>query len=272
MASVNILIVEDEFILSMDLAHRLTQMGYHVIDSADNGPRALAIYQQQPVDLVLLDIHIAGEWDGIETARRMSQVRQVPLIFLTAITDPATIGRARLVSPAAYLTKPFTDLNLRITIDLAIHNAGLHLVAPDSGVGQPAAVPELAGATTGPDAAELAKGEIITLTSEFVFIKQNYRFVKFRPAELLYLQSDGNYTDLITNTHKYTLRLVLNKVLEKFQVPEALYSDLVRIHRSYAVNVRQIDSFSENEVLVGQHALPIGRSYRSEFIKKFEFM
>jgi len=61
MESVTVLIVEDEAILRMDLTYRLTQMGYRVVDSVDNGPDALQAYETQPVDLVLLDIHILGE-------------------------------------------------------------------------------------------------------------------------------------------------------------------------------------------------------------------
>ncbi|CCH54798.1 two component transcriptional regulator, LytTR family [Fibrisoma limi BUZ 3] len=262
MDPINILIVEDEAIISMDLSHRLSQMGYQVVAVADNGPRALALYQEYPIDLALLDIHILGEWDGIETARRMRQVKQSPLIFLTGLTDNDTFERARTVSPSAYITKPFNDFSLRSAIDLAIQNFALSPGIDDLGT-----VSAGNGSHTLPEGAEqIGKGELMLHTKEYVFIKQNYRFTKFRIDDVLYLQSEGNYTDIITKESKYTLRLVLGKVLEKLQTP-----DVVRTHRSYAVNLRHVDSFSEHEIYIGSYCIPVGRSYRDEFMKGFEF-
>lgn len=256
MQSVSILIVEDEAILSMDLTFRLEQMGYTIIDVVDNGPAALRICEQKSVDLVLMDIHIRGEWDGVETARRIRQISRMPLIFLTAMTDGPTIDRARLVGPSAYITKPFNDLNLRIAIDLAIHNVMQST---------PATAPVDSAAEGGGD--EPSRGEIIMLAKDHIFVKQNYRFVKFPITDIRYLQSEGNYTDIVTENHKYTLRLVLNRVIEKMHANEMARAIIVRIHRSYAVNLRQINTFTEQEVQIGGQVIPVGRSYRIEFMK-----
>ena len=255
METIHILVVEDEAILAMDIAQRLSDLGYYVVDTVDNGPHALEIMREQPLDLVLMDIHIMGEWDGIETVRRMQTTHSIPFIFLTAMTDPATIERARKVSPSAYITKPFNDLNLRIAIDLAIHNFAAR---------QPAERPHTMDATS---SESLLKNEALLLVKDYYFIKQNYRFIKFQLADVLFLQSDGNYTDIVTREGKYTLRVVMSKVIEKMQTP-----DIVRVHRSYAINRRLIDSFGESEVIIGKHALPIGRSYREEFMKGLETM
>lgn len=257
MQSVSILIVEDEAILSMDLTYRLEQMGYTIIDAVDNGPAALRICEQKSVDLVLMDIHIRGEWDGVETARRLRQISRMPLIFLTALTDGPTIDRARLVGPSAYITKPFNDLNLRIAIDLAIHNVMQSTTATS---------PVESSAEMG-TAGEPSRGEIIMLAKDYVFVKQNYRFVKFPIADIRYLHSEGNYTDIVAGNHKYTLRLVLNRVLEKMHANETARTMIVRIHRSYAVNLRHISQFSEQEVQIGGQVIPVGRSYRIDFMK-----
>lgn len=254
MPSIAILIVEDEAILAMDLTRRLTNFGYTVVAAVDNGPQALSVVQEVPVDLVLFDINIAGEWDGIETARRLQRLQPTPFIFLTALIDGPTIERARQVAPSAYITKPFTDLNLRIAIDLAIHNFTLNRSAPPTGPANPVANEAL------------LKHETLLLVKDHFFIKQNYRFVKFRLDDVVYLQSDGNYTDIVTQDGKYALREVMSKVVEKMQSPA-----IVRIHRSFAINTRHIDSFSEGEVNLGKYTLPIGRSYRDEFMKGFEF-
>ncbi|MBO0936220.1 response regulator [Fibrella sp. HMF5335] len=255
METIHILVVEDEAILAMDLAQRLGDLGYYVVDTVDNGPQALEIVRQQPIDLILMDIHIMGEWDGIETIRRMQTTHSIPFIFLTAMTDATTIERARQVSPSAYITKPFNDLNLRIAIDLAIHNFAARLPA-DRPHTMDTAAPE-----------SLLKNEALLLVKDYYFIKQNYRFIKFQLQDVLFLQSDGNYTDIVTREGKYTLRVVMSKVIEKMQAP-----DIVRVHRSYAINRRVIDGFGESEIIIGKHTLPIGRSYREEFMKGLELM
>lgn len=259
METIHILVVEDEAILAMDLAYRLGDLGYYVVDTVDNGPQALEIMGQQPlgqpIDLVLMDIHIMGEWDGIETIRRMQTTHSIPFIFLTALTDDSTIERARQVSPSAYITKPFNDLNLRIAIDLAIHNYAAR---------RPAERPHMMDA---PAPESLLKNEALLLVKDYYFVKQNYRFTKFQLRDVLFLQSDGNYTDIVTLEGKYTLRVVMSKVIEKMQTP-----DILRVHRSYAINRRLIDGFSETEVVIGKHTLPVGRSYRDEFMKGLELI
>ncbi len=112
----HILIVEDEAVLSMDLCDTLEAEGYTVVGTASNGRRALELFQHNPVDLLLCDVHIKGEWDGIETATRLLALRLVPVIYLTALTDKQTLERALHTSPAAYLTKPVTTAGLPTTV------------------------------------------------------------------------------------------------------------------------------------------------------------
>ncbi len=120
---INILLVEDEPILAMDLADRLEEEGYRVVGIASNGRKALELYQTNPVDLVLCDIVIKGDWDGIETVHHLLARRSVPIIYLTAMTDREMLERAKHTYPAAYLNKPFQLASLRNAIELAIHNA-----------------------------------------------------------------------------------------------------------------------------------------------------
>ena len=94
-----ILLIEDEFILASELAETLELEGYEVVLTADNGQEALDFYQENEVDLVLCDINIKGDWDGIETVIRLIAIKQVPIIYLTAFTDRHTIERAKLTFP-----------------------------------------------------------------------------------------------------------------------------------------------------------------------------
>jgi DNA-binding LytR/AlgR family response regulator len=101
---------------------------------------------------------------------------------------------------------------------------------------------------------------------DHIFVKHNYAFVKLKLCELLYIEADNNYTSVVTADKKFLLRLSLNQLLEKVN-----YKAMVRIHRSYAVNINAIQSFTEQIVEVNQQQLPIGRNYKEDFMKQFDF-
>jgi DNA-binding LytR/AlgR family response regulator len=254
MEKIHTLIVEDEAIVALDLADRLEDMGYTVAGTAASGEAALRIFAQQPVDIVLMDIHIQGPMDGIDTALKIRELRPVPLIYLTAQTDAPTVERAKATFPSAYLAKPFDEKNLQLAIEMALHNFAFQtpVVAPSK--------PEL------PVEKISLNADNILRTEAAIFIKQNYKFVKFKPDDLLYCQADGVYTDLITKEKKYTLRLTLQQVVDKLQFPP-----LVRVHRSYAINRLNIESFTDQDVTVGSVEIPVGASFREEFLGGFQF-
>src|ERR1700744_6364646 len=113
---ISVLIVEDESIVALDLQESLEAEGYTVSGVADNGVEALERYTALHIDLVLLDINIKGDWDGIETAHRLMAVKKRPFIFLTAYGDEDTFGRAKQTHPSSYLLKPFHLPSLRMAI------------------------------------------------------------------------------------------------------------------------------------------------------------
>jgi DNA-binding LytR/AlgR family response regulator len=257
MEKINILIVEDEAIVALDLADRLEGMGYTVAGTAAYGEQALQIFAKQPVDIVLMDIHIQGSMDGIDTALKIRELRPVPLIYLTAQTDSPTVERAKATFPSAYLAKPFDEKNLQLAIEMALHNFAFQTPANSQGSLSPQAQSAQKISLT---------ADNILRTEAAIFIKQNYKFVKFKPEDLLYCQADGVYTDLVTKEKKYTLRLSLQQVVEKMR-----YSPLVRVHRSYAVNRLNIESFTDQDVTMGSVEIPVGASYREDFLGGFQF-
>ena len=116
-----ILIVEDEIIVATDLANKIRRLGYAVTGVAGTGADAIALARQQPPALVLMDIHLTAAMDGIETATAIRQERDVPVIFLTAHSDEATVARARQLGPFGYILKPFDMRELHIHIELALY-------------------------------------------------------------------------------------------------------------------------------------------------------
>jgi len=116
-----ILIVEDEAIVSLDIQNRLQRLGYEVVGIADTGLEALELARDEQPDIVLMDIHIYGDIDGIETSRLIRKEIDVPVVFLTANSDKNTIQRAQETGPFAYVIKPFKDTELNSTIEIALH-------------------------------------------------------------------------------------------------------------------------------------------------------
>lgn len=120
MQSHRILVVEDESIVALDIRQRLENMGFEVVATVATGAAAIEKTLSQKPDLILMDIQIKGEIDGIETASRITRQVDLPIIFLTANSDRSTIDRAKAAGPLAYLLKPFEDRELQTTIEIAL--------------------------------------------------------------------------------------------------------------------------------------------------------
>ncbi|MCL4402950.1 MAG: response regulator, partial [Acidobacteria bacterium] len=120
-----ILIVEDEGLIAMDLQRRLRDLGYNVPFTAATAAEAIASVQTTRPDLVLMDIWLEGDLDGIEAAIILRQKFDIPVVFLTSHTDEQTIQRARQASAYGYLAKPFGGRELHATLQVALDKAVL---------------------------------------------------------------------------------------------------------------------------------------------------
>jgi PAS domain S-box-containing protein len=116
-----ILVVEDEAIVSMEIEERLTAMGYRMAGTTASGEQALELARQERPDLVLMDIRLQGIMDGITVAEDLRQQLHLPVIFLTAYSEEATLERAKLAEPYGYLIKPFDDRELKSAIEIALY-------------------------------------------------------------------------------------------------------------------------------------------------------
>jgi len=132
MGKKKILIVEDEGIVALNLQHRLQHMGYEVAGVADSGAQSLSLMARELPDLVLMDIHIKGEMDGIEVARRIGLEHATPVVYLTAYSEDATLERARHTRPYGYLIKPFSERELHATIQMALERHGVQTALTES--------------------------------------------------------------------------------------------------------------------------------------------
>jgi len=116
-----LLIVEDEAIVLLDIQNRLIQLGYIVAGTASTGKDAMAMAAKVQPDVILMDIGLRGDVDGITAAESIRKNQDTPIIFLTANSDITTLHRSRVVGPFGYVLKPFDERELRVTIEMAIY-------------------------------------------------------------------------------------------------------------------------------------------------------
>ncbi|MDV2989379.1 MAG: response regulator [Dehalogenimonas sp.] len=125
MAKAKILVVEDEGITAQDIQMSLEDMGYEVIGPAANGDDALALAEEHQPVLALMDIVLKGPHSGIATAIELKNRFTIPVVYLTAYADAATLQQAKKAEPLGYLTKPFNENDLRAAVEIALYKAGM---------------------------------------------------------------------------------------------------------------------------------------------------
>jgi two-component system, response regulator PdtaR len=257
MTPVKILLVEDQFLIAQDIENLLTDWGYDFVGCAASGKDALSLFHTHKPDLALVDIHIDGDMDGIDTVKIMHSIRPMPIVYLTAQADRQTIERAKASSPFAYLLKPFDERNLQISLELAFDIFDKHkstfskveFIVP-------------------PPANEVKlSADMILQNEDCIFIKQNYRFIKINKDELSIIESDRNHAIIYTKQHKYIVRMPLATILNRLRL-----DNLVRIHRSFAINVKHVEEFNESEIRINGKIIAFSQAHRDAFLKHFSII
>lgn len=236
----NILIVEDEPIIAADLQDRLIDLGYNVMANVDSGEEALLKVRGQAPDLILMDIHLAGALDGVETALRLRKTTNAPLIFLTSNSDETTFRRARQARPQAFISKPYRGRDLAHAIELAIGRASSSSPAP----------------------APQVQKDIPQATQDRLFIKVKERLIRLMFTDILYLEADDYYCKVYTKDKDYLATKTLKKISAQLP-PDAPF---FRCHRSYVVNLNRITEIGELYVFLDKHKVPLSRSKRAEIL------
>ena len=115
-----LLVVEDEVLVARDIQARLQRMGYEVVGTVARGEDAVSTALAESPDLILMDINLKGEMDGIEAATQINEVSSVPVIYCTAYSNDEVLERAKITSPFGYVLKPFDNRELEINIEIAL--------------------------------------------------------------------------------------------------------------------------------------------------------
>ena len=248
MEKLNIFIVEDESIVAKDIQNSLTKLGYNVLGIANNGKEAIENILNLKPDLVLMDIMIKGGMTGIEVAEKIREEVNIPVIFLTAYADESTLSKAKVTEPYGYILKPFKEIDLHSTIEMAIYKHQK-------------------------DAALQKERDFLyslvenkdDTTQDILFVKANSRLVKLYLKDIFYVEALKDYVVINTQYARYTVHSTMKDIEKKLGM-----IDFIRVHRSFIVRIEKIQSIENQSVVLENEkkTIPVGGSYRDELLTK----
>ncbi len=250
MAKTNVLVVEDESIVSKDIQHSLKKLGYNVVGAASTGEKAFELAASEMPDIILMDIMLKGDINGIETAERVKKELNIPVIYLTAYADESTLAKAKVTEPFGYIIKPFKEVDLHTSIEMALYKYSKEK--------------------------EVLKERDLFYSlienkdsNDFIFVKSKSRLVKIKTEDIYYVEALKDYVVINTLDSRYTIHSTMKDIVNKLSADH-----FIRVHRSFIVRVDKISSIEypnlqlENE----KKTVPIGGSFKDELIKKLNLI
>ncbi|MDB4324560.1 response regulator [Crocinitomicaceae bacterium] len=247
MSKINVLVVEDESIVSKDIQHSLKKLGYNIVGASATGEKAIELASSERPDVVLMDIMLKGEMNGIEAADRIKKDLSIPIIFLTAYADELTLSKAKLTQPYGYILKPFKEIDLHTTIEMAIykHTKEQEVVKER----------DLLNSII----------ENKEKNKEYIFVRLNSKLVKLKTTDVFYIEALKDYVVIHTNDKRYTIHSTMKDIEQKMGNKEFL-----RVHRSYIIRLDKIATIEQPNLTLEKvdKLIPIGGSYKDVLIKK----
>ena len=240
---VKILIVEDEMIIAANISLQLSELGYEVTGIVPRGEEALLHVKQNAPDIVLLDIQLKGELDGIETAQIMQKDYDIPIIYLTANADDAHFEKAKSTHPYAFISKPFKKLDLQRAIELTVE-----LLQSENGNGS---------------SSESNTPRFIL--SDSIFVRSHEKMVKVDIKDILYIEAERNYCRIYSQDKEYLLVMTLKDMDEK--LPDKHF---IRVHRSFIVNISKIDEIATSHIVIAKKAIPVSKALKEELLNRLQ--
>lgn len=231
MEHIRVLVVEDKLMVAENIAFILKKNSLEVAGLCTSGEEAIEISRKNNPDLILMDIELSGAIDGISAAQIILQHHAVPIIYLSDYTDSKTIERAKITFPANYLAKPFLETDLIRAIEIAFTNAR-------------------------------KSSESKFKNNEFVFLRTtNQVFVKIAVQDILFLEASRAYCNLITVDKVYNFSSSMSHIHEQLA-----NKDMIKVHRSYIVNINRITSLEGNIIRMGKKEVQMSKDYRENLI------
>lgn len=243
---VKILIVEDEMIIAANISLQLTMLGYEVVGIVPRAEDALTCVKQDQPDIVLMDINLKGELDGIETVKLIKEIQDVAVIYLTANADEVHFNRAKSTHPHAFISKPFKKLDLQRAIELTVDRLQQEKIE------------------TVEDHSSKSETSPFML-SDCIFVRHNEKMVKVDIQNILYIEAERNYCRIYSKGKEYLLVMTLKDMDEKLPNKHFL-----RVHRSFIVNLSQIDEIATSHIVIAKKAIPVSKSLKEELLKRLQ--
>lgn len=235
MEKTRILIVEDDMIIAANISLQLCKLGYEVTGIETKAEEAIHHALETKPDMILMDIQLKGQSNGIDAAKAIRKYLDIPVIYLTANVDDSTFEKAKETHPYAFIAKPFTNLNLERTIALVeemVKEKREHVSVEDA---------------------------FVDSQEDRIFIRNQNKLVKVMLEDILYVEAERNYCKITTTTQTYLIVSPLNKLCDKVDPKQ-----FVRIHRSFVVNFGKLDAVAESYVDLKGKLIPIGKQYKDD--------
>ena len=248
--SINILVVEDESIVSKDIQNSLKKIGYNVIGACNNAAEAVELAREHHPDIVLMDIMLKGDLTGIDAAEQVKALN-IPVIFLTAYADEATLAKAKVTEPYGYILKPFKEKDLNISIEMAIHRHQKINELKKERDFLYSIVENKEGA------------------KDVLFVKSNSRLVKINTKDIFFIEALKDYVTINTELMRYTIHSTM-KDIEKKVSP----SEFMRVHRSFIVRIDKIVAIENQNLILekDKKPIPIGGSYKDDLLQRLNMV
>ena len=251
MSKINVLVIEDESIVSKDLQHSLTKLGYNVVGAASNGEKAIELAGLKNPNIILMDIMLKGDMNGIEAAEKIKELYSVPIVFLTAYSDESTLSKAKITEPYGYILKPFKEIDLHTTIEMAVYKHGK----------EQEIVKERNLLYSLVENKEASGG--------YIFVKANSKLIKLNSSDIFFIEALKDYVVIHTENVRYTIHSTMKDIDKKLTKDEFL-----RVHRSYIVRLDKIATIEYPNLTLEKvdKIIPIGGSYRDNLNDKINLV
>lgn len=234
-----ILIVEDDPLIADSLEVIVQETGYECIGKVDTVKDALMSVADLAPDLLLLDINLEGNREGLDIAEIVYKREKIPYIFITAYSDESTVTRGAATEPMGYLIKPFSQADVRVALKLAF-----------------AAI----------DKQETKMSSLIDGDGTF-YVKESNGYKRIQIKDIRYVKADDIYSIIVTHDQ----RCIISKSLKKVEAEFVKYG-FIRVHRSYLINKVAVDQIKDSHVIIGNETIPIGRAYKEELMKQLKVL
>jgi len=247
MDNINVLIIEDTVAESDALVKVLTENNYNIVGVAQTYQEALTMFYQNTIDIVVIDVFLDGKPDGITFAETINIVPNgvKPFVFLTSSKDRQIFERAKLTKPFSFLMKPFNELEILYALEMAVEKFYEQTNVFHS------------------------EDQNTVISNDTLFIKKNKSLKKVKIEDIVYIEVEDRYCNIITDVEKFVILISLTKIIQLLDAGK-----FCQTHRNYIVNLSKIQEIIVNDNLVilkGNHKVTLSDKYK-DFVKNFRIL